>query len=77
MGVLPVNMSVYHLFFWSLQRSEEGIRFFGIAFTDNCESPDRLWDSNPGSPEEQLIFLTVELSLWPLIQGFKILCGQF
>lgn len=55
MGVWPANISVYHLFFWYLQRPEEGIRFLEIAFADNCKPPCEFWDSNVGPLEEHLV----------------------
>lgn len=50
MGVLPANMSVYHMCAWRLWRPEEGT---GSGVTDCCYSPPGCWESNLGSLEEQ------------------------
>jgi len=59
-----VCMHVHHVHAWSTQRSEEGIRSPESGVIDACE-PCARWDLNPGSEQEQRVFIVTEESLQP------------
>lgn len=52
----------YHVHAWCLKRPEDGIRYHETGVTDSCESACGFWELNSGSLEDQLVFLTTELS---------------
>lgn len=52
----------YHVHAWYLRRPEDGIRYHETGVTDSSESACRFLELNPGSLEDQLVFLTTELS---------------
>lgn len=39
---------------------------------DSCELPHRCWESNSGPLEEQLVLVTPESSLQPLLRSFEM-----
>ena len=55
------------------QRSEEGIRFSGSGATNSHEPPCMVWKSNPSSPKERPVLLTVKPFLQPLACVFNTL----
>ena len=57
---------------WYPPRQGEGAESLGTRVTDSCELPCAGWESNPGLPEEQPVFLTAELFVQPL--GLLLLC---
>ena len=60
MGILPVCMSVDHIYTWFLWGPEEDIGSPRTGVTGDCEPP-----LNPGPLEEQQGLLTTEPSLQP------------
>lgn len=51
---------------WWPQKTEEGIKSFGIGVTGSCELTCGCSELNLGSLQEQIVLLTVEPSLKPL-----------
>ena len=58
---LPVSMHI--TFPQHPQRPEKYDGSLGTGVIEGCELLSGRWDSNPGSLENQLLFLTAELSL--------------
>ena len=59
-GLHTTHIPVY---VWCLQRSEEGIRFFGTGVLNGCEWLRECSELNLGPLEEQQVFLTTESTL--------------
>lgn len=58
MGVLPVHVSVHHIYAWGPWRSEESITYLGTGITDFVvvAAVVAMWceESNPGSLQEHV-----------------------
>jgi hypothetical protein len=65
MSVLPACVPLYHLYAWSVQRTEEDIGSPGTGVTGGCEPLFGCWESNLGPVQEKQVFLTTELTLQP------------
>lgn len=61
--VSPACMSVYHVYAPLPFEARRGCLIPGTGVTDGSELPRKCWESNPGSPEEQTMFLTAMSSL--------------
>lgn len=51
---------VYGIHAWHFQKSEEGIRSPETRVTDHCEAPCEVEELNPGSLQEEQLFLTAK-----------------
>ena len=51
-----------------IRKGHEGIRFTETGVMNDCEPSSRYWEPNLGPLQEQLIFLTDELSLQPTLK---------
>lgn len=74
MGVLLACTSV-HQCIWYPQRLEDGTGSPGTGVADGCEPICGCCESNPGSLEDQSVFLTAKPS-FQLPPGFFFMDGQ-
>lgn len=54
------GMSLYHMYFWCLWRTEYAVRLPESWVSDGYEPQGRCWDSNPDALKVHLVLLTTE-----------------